>query len=106
MVLPMPPLAKPNLGMQAAKASWMAPVIAIGLNVLTTTMDGQSRMIIGFASFALYILGLCMGIAALWMMRKYGRRGILIPGIIGVVINGGLVLLFTVLLVVIASSKR
>jgi hypothetical protein len=62
-------------------------------------------MVVGFASFGIYILGLIFGIIALTMIRRYGRRAILVPAIIGVVINGGLVLLFSAILLLIWSQR-
>lgn len=90
-----------NFGMQAAKASWVAPIVAVALNVISNSaMQGRTeKAIIGFASLAIYLIGLVSGIIALSLVRKYGRRGILIPAIVGVCINGSLVVLFGVVIV-------
>jgi hypothetical protein len=99
---PPPFSTQPNLGTQLARASWMAPLIGVGLNIITgpQATTRSAKLVIGFASFAIYILGLAFGIAALVMIRRFGRNGILVPGIIGVVINGLLVLVFIAVIAV------
>jgi hypothetical protein len=104
--LPPPPAApfqlgpaKRNVGVQAAQASWMAPLVGIALNVLSSSAVQKDRvglLVVGLSSFAIYILGLCCGIFALTRIRKYGRAGILAPAITGVSINGVLVAIFCV----------
>lgn len=87
--------------MQAAKASWIAPIVGVALNVLTSsqTHTRAEKGVIGFASFAIYILGLVFGIVALVTMRTYGRKNILVPALVGVAINGFLVFVFTLVLI-------
>lgn len=99
--IPPPAPAQGNFGMQAAKASWIAPIVGVALNVLTNsqTHTRAERGVIGFASFAIYILGLVFGIVALATIRKYGRKSILVPALVGVAINGFLVLIFTLVLI-------
>jgi len=93
--------AKENFGTQLAKASWIAPIVGIGLNVVTASSTNTriGKLIIGLSSFAIYLLGVAFGITALLMMRKHGRRGILGPAVTGVTINGILVLLFAAILI-------
>jgi hypothetical protein len=100
-ILPPPPPVGANLGTQLAKASWMAPIIGIALNVLTASSTNTriGKLVIGLSSLGIYLLGLIFGIAALLTMRKHGQRGILAPAITGVTINGILVLLFAVVLI-------
>ena len=80
--------------MQAAKASWIAPLVAFGLNVLTQGLPGQGRLVAGVASLIIYVVGLVAGVTALTWMKQYGRERILIPAIVGICINGVLVSLF------------
>jgi hypothetical protein len=107
---PLPYRTKPSLGRQAAQASWMAPIVGVALNVSNALSVPQGRhtrgemLFIGWASFAIYIFGLVLGIAALVLMRKYGRAGILVPAIIGVVINGLLVFAFTAIILMALSA--
>ena len=103
---------KPNFGMQCAKASWIAPIIAVVLNLITLQGNPNdqhggvlTRTIIGFASLVIYAIGLVLGIMALTSIRRYGRRGIVGPAIVGVSINGALVVIF-LLVIMIALARR
>src|SRR5947209_1169723 len=102
---PPPGPVKPNFGMQAAKASWVAPIIAVALNFLTNGAGPQARAVSGFVSLGLYIVGLILGIVALAGVRKYGRKGVLVPAIVGVCINGALVLLFALVIGLFVSRR-
>jgi hypothetical protein len=112
--LPPPVPGKPNIGMQAAKASWMAPLVGIALNLFTNMQQQSSTsgtsasgvaMVVGFTSFAIYILGLIFGIFALTRIPKFGTKGILVPAIVGVVIDGILVVVFSLLIIMLLSRK-
>jgi len=91
---------KPNLGMQAAKASWVAPITAVFLNIVSSGpySTALQKTIIGFTSLGIYAIGLGLGIFALMQVRRYGREGIFGPAIAGVLINGLLVLAFAVVI--------
>ncbi|MGD1276427.1 MAG: hypothetical protein ABR964_04290 [Tepidisphaeraceae bacterium] len=91
--------------MQAAKASWLAPIIAVALNVFVPAETRQEKLTRGLISLGMYILGLIFGFIALASMRRYGRGGILVPALIGVCVNGALVLMFT-LVIVLALTVR
>lgn len=95
----------PNLGMQAAKASWVAPIIAFALNGLTQTLPGQARLVVGVASLIIYVVGLVAGITALTWMKQYGRERILVPAIVGICLNGVLVSLFLAVFII-ALGRR
>lgn len=99
---------RPNFYQQAAKASWVAPVVALVLGCLTRGSSERSPMtggIVGLINVAMTFTGLVMGIVALFGVRKYGSRGILAPAIVGLVLNGLLVgSLIAVILIVIRSA--
>jgi hypothetical protein len=80
---------------QAAKASWLAPAIAIIANfVLRNAAELDQRVaIIGLVLVVLYGLGLILGVVAMTGIPRHGRRGILIPALIGVVLNAGILFL-------------
>jgi len=82
----------------------MAPIVSIALNVYSNSAQTESsreaKLTIGLASFAIYIFGLVFGIIALTKIGRYGRKGILLPAIIGVAINGALVLVFTIVIII------
>jgi hypothetical protein len=80
---------------QAAKASWLAPVIAIIANFFLRNARelDQRAAIMGLFLVALYGLGLILGVLAMTGIPKHGRRGILIPALIGVVLNAGILVI-------------
>ena len=93
-----PPTApEPNFGVQAAKASWVAPIIVVVLSQLSSVVQGPSpsrtvAFVVGITSLALYILGLVFGILALKKIPQYGREGIFKPAIVGIALNGFFIL--------------
>jgi hypothetical protein len=90
----------------------MAPLVGIGLNAITNMQQQTSgtsassvKMVVGFTSFAIYILGLIFGIFALTRIPKYGTKGILVPAIVGVVIDGLLVAVFSLVILMLVNRK-
>jgi 4-amino-4-deoxy-L-arabinose transferase-like glycosyltransferase len=85
---------------QAAKLSWVCPIITIIVFVLLIfNRQIVPRKIIALvASVALWlvVLGLIFGIVALFGISKHGTKGILAPAIVGIIING-LLLCFVVM---------
>ena len=81
---------KTPFAVQAAKASWAAPLltIAIGFGAKTVSADpetGRTIMLIaGLISILLVLAGLVLGVVALFGIPKHGMKGILLPSIIGI----------------------
>lgn len=79
---------------QAATASVFAPLIAVGLTIISiaarTSLDPQSRgrvaFGIGIASSIIILLGWISGIVALFGIPKHGKKGILIKALCGIII--------------------
>ena len=91
---------KPPFAVQAAKASWIAPLLAIGLGIAGTTFaSGDSRtdpetlrtiaLILGGICAVIVVAGLVFGVTALFGIRKHGVKGILLPAIIGILLCCG-----------------
>jgi hypothetical protein len=78
---------------QAAKASWAAPLILLGLGALTNTVvnrespDRTIQILLGIVALLLLTAGFTCGIVALFGVRRYGARGILAPAIVGLLFN-------------------
>ena len=53
-----------------------------------------ARVILELVALLLIIGGLVLGIVALFGIRKHGAKGILAPALVGIVINGLLLLIF------------
>jgi tetratricopeptide (TPR) repeat protein len=72
----------------AAKAGWLAPLILGGVNALL----GQNKEFSGLYVFLLTSLVLCTigfvsSLLALGLVREVGRKGVLLPGIVGLLLN-------------------
>jgi hypothetical protein len=93
----------------AAKASWTAVLVGVGLNMVANATrtgrrpDRAELLAVGLASFAIYVIGLICGIYALTQVRKYGPPGIRTPAIVGVILNGLIVAAFVAVMVLAAS---
>lgn len=87
---------RPTFYHQAARASWVAPIVAVVLGVLSSGAlrhgDDLAGLVTSFVTGGLILLGLVLGVVALFGVRKYGRHGILIPACVGIAINGLIVL--------------
>ena len=77
---------------QAAKLSWVCPIIAF----ILVAFGGQvgARVIIELTALLLIIVGLAFGIIALFGISRHGSKGILAPAIVGIIINGLFLLIF------------
>lgn len=79
---------------QAATASAFAPLIAVLINIASTAsranLNPQTQrpvvLIVGFACAIIIVIGLICGIAALFGLRKHGKKGILAKALCGIII--------------------
>jgi lipopolysaccharide export LptBFGC system permease protein LptF len=87
-----PPPQATAFAHQAAKVSWVCPIIVFVL----VPLGGQvaARVIIELIALLLIIVGLVFGVIALSGIRKHGSKGILAPAIVGIIINGLLLFIF------------
>ena len=91
------PKVPPSRAQQAAKASWMAPLIVIIFNFVLksgglTPSPSRSR-VIAVVSLMIYIAGLLLAIYALSQVGTAGRKGVLAPAMVGLLLNGLFLLL-------------
>lgn len=84
---------------QAARASWVAPLLACIISYIHSLTDykepPEGNKVIIAVLLLFIVAGLALGIIAILGTRKHGRNGIMKPAIIGIVVN-----LFFILLVV------
>ncbi len=85
---------------QLAQASWLAPLLVLLMgfflrNVSSNSGQTTRDMIFTFAGSALYLAGFLCGVVALFGIRRHGRKGILLPALIGIFLSS-LLLLFVV----------
>ena len=82
---------------EAARASWMAPLIVIIVNYAIKnaglSASTARALVIGLVSLLLYLAGLVFAIYALSQVRIVGRAGVLAPAIVGLILNGLFLLL-------------
>jgi hypothetical protein len=63
--------ARPSAIEQAARASWLAPLVALALMLLTWNMpSGTGSLVIAIINGALLLTGLCLGVVALAAMNR------------------------------------
>ena len=81
-----------GISFQLAKGSWCCPVII----VLLTVLGGRTgaRLIIELVALVLMVSGISFGIVALFGIPKNGRKGILIPALIGIAVNSLFIFIF------------
>src|SRR3954470_1050706 len=75
---------------QAAKAAWVAPLIALLLGCFTSQIresNASMGVAISFVNIALIIGGFALAIVAFCGIKRYGPSGILAPAIVGLCIN-------------------
>lgn len=80
---------------QAAKASWAAPLIALLLGCVSFQIrmdEPVVGIIIGVVNALLIVGGFALAVTALAGVRKHGASGILASAIIGLLINGILII--------------
>ena len=75
---------------QAAKAAWVAPLVALLLGCLgSTTREANPTMgiVIGVTNVLLILTGFVLAIVAFFGVKRYGTAGIIAPAIVGLIIN-------------------
>jgi len=77
---------------QAAKLSWVCPIIVFLLLALGGRVG--ARVIIELVALLLIVVGFVFGVIALFGIRTHGKRGILAPASVGIVINALLLFIF------------
>ncbi|HEY5910548.1 MAG TPA: hypothetical protein VJA21_08090 [Verrucomicrobiae bacterium] len=84
-----PPRNANPIAPQAAKASWVSFVFAYAFSAMAAKARGHPMWpIILIAAMLFVLIGFVLGVIALSGLRKYGRKGILIPGVVGTLLNG------------------
>lgn len=90
------------LSQQLAHLSWLSPLVALMINhFLNQTGIHQTQeaarvadLTRAYLSVALYLVGFAAGSAALFGVKRYGWKRILIPASIGILINGVVLVLY------------
>jgi hypothetical protein len=77
---------------QAATLSWVCPIIVGVLARFGNQLNAP--LLVGLVVFTFLIVGLILGVVALFGISKHGKKGILWPALIGIVLNGFLLFIF------------
>jgi len=77
---------------QAAKGSWVSAVIVF----LLLAFGGRTgaRAVLELVALLLIVAGFVLGVVAIFGIRKHGKKGILAPALIGIIINAVLIFIF------------
>jgi hypothetical protein len=90
-----------KVGQQIAKASWVAPIMALLLGMCTGSLRNSDRsvgMFMGLFNLGLILLGFVLAIVALSNIKRWGRTGVLGNAIGGLVVSGALMALILMLI--------
>jgi hypothetical protein len=102
---PIPPvLLQKNKFQELARASWIAPLIGVGVNVMMVGAQIPADSKFRWIGSVFCLVGFLCGLIALFGIPKYGTRGILGPAICGLSITGLMIALAGI--GVIAVKKR
>jgi hypothetical protein len=104
--IPTPPPVPLSFAHEAAKASWVAFLIFFGLCMFTNKPDNHGNVLVVLFAFFWVVVGFAFGVAALFGIRRYGTKGILVPAIIGIILNGLIILLAASMLVAAFSRAQ
>ncbi len=72
---------------RCATASWLYTLVPIGLAAWTNTQDGASRFPMSLFGCGLLLAAIGLAIFALTEIRHHGRKGLLVPATITLVLN-------------------
>ena len=86
---------------QLAKASWISFLLVAAVGYFTNAgrrpETAETTSVIVMIVYALLLLiGLACGVIALLSIRKHGRKGVLVPALLGSILTAGLLCLMTV----------
>ena len=91
------PSSRRKFFQQAATASILAPLIATLVNMALAGARGEmtepspAREFVRFLPALVCLIGMCLGILALFGVKRYGRKGILIKAVLGILIPTALI---------------
>jgi hypothetical protein len=90
--------AKGSFTKQAAKASWIIPLIclgvmAIGNSVFKSSGSPYGSLILGGVVILLFIIGIIFGIIGIFGVRQHGPKSTIVPSVIGIILNGAFIFL-------------
>src|SRR5262245_9999136 len=70
----------------AARCSWVAFLLILGANMVGSVTG--LKPIADLVALPMAVCGTLLGIVSLFGLRRFERKGILVPAIIGILLNG------------------
>lgn len=97
---------KRNINQNAARASWILPLLCIGIMaignfVLSNNLSSISWMILGIVYFLILISGIISGIVGCFGFQKHGAKSSLTQAIVGLLLN---ISIITIILLIAVPS--
>lgn len=86
-----------------ARASWIVPVIAIFVPSFVRGMAQPVRVVTDLVTLLLCVLAVISAVYAMLQIRSLGKKKILLPALVGLVMNGLLIAIWVSNCVVAAS---
>ena len=82
-----------------ARASYMAPVLAVAVGMLASALRGRGQsatggVVVSLINVAILSIGAMLALVSLVGVRRHGSRGIVGPAAVGLTINVLLILVF------------
>jgi hypothetical protein len=99
---------KSHFTVQAAKASWIIPIITIGIMVVgRSAFNAQfGALLLGGIIILFLVIGIILGIIGLFGCKRHGPKATVIPSLIGILLNGGLLSLLLIIAVTAFNARR
>jgi hypothetical protein len=70
-----------------AKASWVCPLIVLGMLTVSRSVP-RAKTIVDMVALLLEVVCFVLGVVSLFGIRRYGRKRILAPALVGILLNG------------------
>jgi hypothetical protein len=83
-----------------AQASWALPLLAMGINVVSSSQPRDIRSAMAVVGMVIYLLALVLGVVALAYVPKFGREKIFTNALVGTILSAGLIALVVVFVMV------
>ena len=80
-----------HVAVQAARCSWIIPLVAIGVLAFANTTTPIAKLITDIVVLLLSLAGLLIGLGSLFGIRRHGVKEILVSALAGIIISGLLI---------------
>jgi len=80
---------------ESARASWIAPLVAVGVNMFVgkASPDPTVKIVVGLIAGLIILVGIVAALWAIYVASFYGPRKHIFPAVIGMALNACIVLI-------------